>query len=242
MLNHIFVPNTLVCIEPGGEIDWEKLIPYIWENLNYDGMLVDETLQYNQLRGPYEEVKHIEDLKQVHQYYITTTAITEPVVALPNSMILVYSKDDQGQLIYLVLARTQTFFQYAPTNTGYTYTYSSYDPTINKTYLRPYGEWPVSTPHYLIFNSNRQDVTNLISYHFSSVIDGITYSMIAPIYFNADQVNVRLYLYQDSQYQRILTCPAHYEETLNTQTGQKRIDLVIDSPYQLPSIFYVEVF
>lgn len=241
MLNYIFVPNELVCTEPGGAIDWSKLEPYIWKNLNHDEILVGETEQYNQIRGPYQQVGSIDELQKIHQYYITIEAINTPIVAPANSTVLLYDiQDDEKQ--YVVLSRSQTFFQYQPLdNGGYTYTYSYADPNQCKSYIRPIGEWPINNAR-LAFTSNIREITgNEIYYYFIGNINNTQYIMQSPARFTTDQVGAKLFLSEDSN-ESIMTCPAHYVIQSSEANSSYRVFLQLDSPCPLPSSFYVEVF
>lgn len=248
MLNHVFVPNTLICTEPGGTIEWDKLMPYVEQNFAYDENLVAELEQYNQIRAPYREILELILPFQLHQYYIVTEATTvtfpdtgseEPdQLSIPaNSILLRWKVTNGSSKDYLVLSRSQTFFQYQPLDNGFTYNYSWYDPSIDKLYLRPLGEWPINDQR-LLFNSNRAVVTNKISYTFSA--PNTRRIMKSPVYFNADKVCVRLYLTATSD-ECILTCPAHYDVQIDT-TGNHTITLILDTNVTLPSQFYIEVF
>lgn len=252
MLNHVFVPNTLICTEPGGAIDWDKLMPYIEQNFAYDTNLVAELEQYNQIRAPYKQVPELILPFQLHQYYITTVATP---VRFPdtsknisaNSILLRWQVTDGSSQDYLVLSRSQTFFQCQPLDFTindhgeivypFTKRYSWYDPKIDKLYLRPVGEWPINQQR-LLFTSNRAVITNKIYYTFSA--PNTTTIMKSPVYFNTDKVCARLYLTINSN-ECILTCPAHYNVQIDT-TGNHIVTLILDTDITLPSLFYVEVF
>lgn len=240
MLNDIIFPNKEVCptnpqtIGPG-------IAPLLDQNFKFDEKLVEESEHYNNLRVPYEKVSGDPPLPEqlkLHQYFITTTSIVYDGKNIdPNTIVLRYTVTDNPHEDYIILQRTQYFFKYEPVINSYTYSYSLYNPKVDKSYLRPYGEW-AQTSSRIEMNGNSKILgNNEIFYNFKTN-DG-HHLLTAPAWFSADQVCAILYLDNNADSDPIARVPASINHTIVYSTPQITLNLHTNN---LPSSFFVEVF
>lgn len=244
MLNHIFVPNSLIC--PNGIISFESqgFRDLLDQNFDYDDKLVDESEHYSALKAPYKEVVFdpnnliLPDALDLHQYFITTQAVHYPSDSDPevpaNSVVLRFRISKNADEDIVILQRYQTFFNYNPIITSCTQ--SPFDPNKDKCYIRPYGEWAVSTR--IAGNSAIIELTDgQIQYYFKT--NDTDQMLVAPAWFSADQVCARLYLSDSLTAEPIANIPASIVH--DTNNGNPKIYLQLHTN-SLPASFFVEVF
>lgn len=242
MLNNIFVPNKYTCPNnPQQEPDWEN-ISECENNFEYDAQLVEEAKQRNQLRAPYtllDDVTNPPDLK-LHQYFITKTEISYPnssstFITIPaNAQVLRYIITDNPYKDYVILQHSQAFFNYTPDGTSYTFDWSPYDPSKDKCYIRPAGEW-ARAARRIPMTGTTKVLNGEIVYNFSADSSYMT----APAWFTTDHVCAVLYLSNNSTEEPIARVPASIGHQIIWGVPQITLNLHTTT---VPSSFYVEVF
>ena len=244
MLNNIFVPNKYTCPNnPQQEPDWEH-ISECEANLNYDTKLVEEAEQRNQLRAPYTLLNERIDPPnlKLHQYFITKTEISYPdspstFITIPaNAQVLRYTITDNPYKDYVILQHSQTFFNYTPDGTSYTFDWSPYDPSKDKCYIRPVGEWARTTNRIWMTGTSKVLKGNEIVYNFEAEDSS---HMTSPAWFTTDYVCAVLYLSYMQNEQPIARVPASIGHQIIQGVPQITLNLHTTT---VPSSFYVEDF
>lgn len=245
MLNNIFVPNKYICPNNPQQIpDWEH-IPECDNNFEYDEKLVDEAKQRNQLRAPYTLLDHVTyppDL-ELHQYFVTKTETLYPdspstSITIPaNAQVLRYTITDNPYKDYVILQHSQTFFNYTPDGTSYTFDWSPYDPSKDKCYMRPVGEWArIKTGKRIYMTGTTKVLNGEIVYNFKSQN---SLHMTTPAWFTTDYVCAMLYLSNMDDEAPIARVPASIGHQIIQGVPQITLNLHTTT---VPSSFYVEVF
>lgn len=254
MLNNIFVPNTLICDEPGGTINWNKITPYIEANFTYDEKLIDENEFLQQLHAPYKKCAVGKYPLELHEYFYNIATGKYPnesgIDVGNNAIVLRYTYTSVNNLNdYVVLNRSQGYFCYDPNldpATDEKQFFSEYDPLLVPCYIRPKGEMAQvlskdADNNYvadrLIGYGTVIKLTNpSIYYTFRDKTN--TYKICRPAWFDSDNLYALLFLnYTDKEpFARV---PAEIVNEIVNDTNAVALHLKTDMV--LPSKFYIEV-